>query len=223
MALRAMKLPAPTVFVVDDAPEIRTSLSRLLAAAGHIVQVFESAGQFLHEHDVDAPGCLLLDICLPGLSGMELQRALVGSPMARPIIFLTGTGDIQTSVMAMKTGAVDFLTKPVDGARLLRAIEQALLRDAEQRLRRAIRNEIEKRLKTLTPREREVMAHVIRGRLNKQIAAELGTGDKTVKVHRARVMTKMGVRSVPELVHLVMRVGIATVPLRMSHEAHAVE
>src|SRR5208283_970107 len=206
-----MKAPAATVFVVDDSPEVRLALSRLLAAAGYLVQTFESAGRFLDEHDADAPGCLLLDICLPGLSGMELQRALDGSPRTRPIIFLTGMGDIQTSVMAMKAGAVDFLTKPVDTARLIAAIEQAMQRDAEQRLKRSIRNDIEQRLKKLTPREREVMAHVIRGCLNKQIAAELGTGDKAVKVHRARMMSKMGVRSVPELIYLMMRVGVATV------------
>src|SRR5271168_3494947 len=201
-----------TVFIVDDAREVRTGLSRLLAAAGYRVRAFESAACFLEEHDVEAPGCLLLDVCMPGLSGLELQRTLVASPGARPIVFLTGRGDIQTSVHAMKEGAVDFLTKPVDESRLFAAVEQALKRDAEQRLERAIRDTIHKRLAMLTPRERQVMAHVIRGRLNKQIAADLGTGEKTVKVHRARVMSKMVARSVAELVQLAARVGVGSEP-----------
>jgi FixJ family two-component response regulator len=205
----AMDNELSTVFVVEDAPEVRIALSRMLAAAGYPVRSFESAEQFLTEQVEVAPGCLLLDICMPGLSGIELQRALVGSPYARPIIFLTGMGDIQTSVQAMKTGAVDFLTKPVDRERLFTAIDQALRRDAQQRLERTIRCSIEQRFKTLTPRERMIMAQVVRGRLNKQIAADFGTGEKTVKVHRARVMRKMKVRSVAELVRLAAIVGAA--------------
>lgn len=208
-----------TVFIVDDDREVRTALSRLLAAAGYPVRAFESAARFLNEQDADTPGCLLLDVCLPGLSGMELQRSLIGSPTARPIVFLTGMGDIETSVTAMKAGAVDFLTKPINDERLFGAVEQALRRDAEQRLERAIRNTIEQRLHTLTPREREVMMHVIRGRLNKQIATELNTGEKTVKVHRARVMSKMAARSVPELMQLTSRVGIAFEPILHAPEA----
>jgi len=146
------------------------------------------------------------------LSGLDLQRTLVASPGARPIVFLTGRGDIQTSVHAMKEGAVDFLTKPVDDTQLFAAVDQALKRDAEQRLERAIRDTIQRRLAMLTPRERQVMAHVIRGRLNKQIAADLGTGEKTVKVHRARVMSKMVARSVAELVQLAARVGVGSEP-----------
>jgi FixJ family two-component response regulator len=201
-----------TVFIVDDAREVRAALSRVLTAAGYQARSFESAERFLEEQDVEAPGCLLLDICMPGLSGLELQRALIGSECARPIVFLTGAGDVETSVHAMKAGAVDFLTKPIDDLRLFAAVEQALRRDAEQRLRAAIRGRIHQRLETLTPRERQVMGQVVRGRLNKQIAADLGTGEKTVKVHRARVMSKMEARSVAELVQLGARVGVAIEP-----------
>ena len=147
-----------------------------------------------------------------GLSGLDLQRLFVEMPCARPIVFISGRSDIQTSVNAMKAGAVDFLTKPIDDVRLVAAVEQALRRDAEQRRDRAMRNMIQHRLKELTRRERQVMEHVIRGRLNKQIAVDLGIGEKTVKVHRARVMPKMGVRSVAELVQLVARVGVAIEP-----------
>jgi FixJ family two-component response regulator len=201
-----------TVFIVDDMPEVRTALARLLKSAHYVVRVFESAEDFLEGQDGAEPGCLLLDICLPGLSGIELQRSLFGSPYARPIIFLTGMDDIQASVTAMKAGAVDFLTKPLDKQRLYAAIDEALRRDAAQRLDRALDRTIEQRLKQLTRREREVMGYVVTGHLNKQIAAQLGTGEKTVKVHRARVMHKMGVRSVPELVRLAARVGITMEP-----------
>jgi|SRR5277367_2005442 len=202
----------PTVFIVDDVRQVRMALSRVLSAAGYLVRSFESAERFLAEQDAEAPGCLLLDICMPGLSGLELQRALVDSRHARPIVFLTGMGDIESSVHAMKEGAVDFLTKPIDDERLFAAVELALQRDAEDRLGWAIRTKIQERLETLTPRERQVMTYVIRGRLNKQIAAGLGTGEKTVKVHRARVMSKMGARSVAELVQLGARVGVAIEP-----------
>jgi len=207
-----MDSAARTVFIVDDAREVRMALSRLLAAAGFQVRAFESAERFLREQDNEAPGCLVLDVCMPGLSGLDLQRLLVGMSCARPIVFISGGADIQTSVQAMKAGAVDFLTKPIDDGRLVAAVEQALRRDAEQRRDRAIRNMIQQRLSELTRRERQVMEHVIRGRLNKQIAVDLGIGEKTVKVHRARVMPKMGVRSVAELVQLAARVGIAIEP-----------
>ena len=146
-----------TVFIVDDAREVRMGLSRVLGAAGYPVRSFESAGLFLDQQDDETPGCLLLDVCMPGLSGLELQRALAGSPNARPIVFLTGKGDIEISVHAMKAGAVDFLTKPIDHERLLAAVEEALRRDAEQRLVRALRSRIQQRLEKLTPRERDVM------------------------------------------------------------------
>lgn len=202
-----MSEPA-TVFIVDDAAAIRASLSTLLGTMGHAVRTFESAERYLEAQEPEVPGCLLLDINMPGMSGLELQRSLAGSPHARPIVFMTGVGDIQTSVQAMKVGAVDFLTKPVGAERLRVAVEQAMQRDAEQRRQKAINSLVQKRFGILTPRERQVMAHIIQGRLNKQIAAELGTGEKTVKVHRARVMSKMGVRSVPELVLLGARIEI---------------
>jgi FixJ family two-component response regulator len=201
-----------TVFIVDDAREVRTALSRVLTVAGYQVQAFESAERFLAEQDYEVPGCLLLDLSMPGMSGLDVQRTLVGSTRGRPIIFLTGQGDIQTSVHAMKVGAVDFLTKPIDDKRLFAAVDQALLLDLAARTEREICGIIERRVQRLSPRERQVMEQVIRGRLNKQIAADLGTGEKTVKVHRGRVMSKMGVRSVAELVQLSAKVGILKAP-----------
>jgi FixJ family two-component response regulator len=204
--------PSHTVFIVDDAREVRAGLSRLLTAAGYQVRAFDSAASFLKEQDAEAPGCLLLDVCMPGFSGIELQHSLLGSRDARPIVFLSGNSDVHTSVSAMKGGAVDFLTKPVDDVQLFAAVNHALQRDAEQRLERAVVDTIQQRLDLLTPRERQVLGHVIRGRLNKQIAADLGTGEKTVKVHRARVMSKMMARSVAELVQLAARLGISSEP-----------
>lgn len=204
-----MDSTAGTVFIVDDAREIRTALSRLLKAKGYQVCSFESAERFLEEHHCDTPGCLILDIGMPGMSGLDLQRFLVGSARACPIIFLTGQGDIQTSVQAMKMGAVDFLTKPVDDTRLFAAVEQAIRLDIVVRGERAIRSMIETRFNALTSRERQVMERVIRGRLNKLISLDLGIGEKTVKAHRYRVMRKMGVGSVAELVQLALRLGVA--------------
>jgi FixJ family two-component response regulator len=207
-----MNSASGTVFIVDDNLQVRTSLARVLSAAGCRTRAFESAECFLQEQDGAEPGCLLLDIYLPSLSGIDLQRTLDGSPCARPIIFLSGMADIQTSVTAMKAGAIDFLTKPIDSEKLFSAVNEGLRRDAEQRAARAIRSAIETRLRTLTPREREVLKFVVAGRLNKQISAIIGTGEKTVKVHRARVMAKMRVRSVAELVLLAERVGIVNEP-----------
>jgi FixJ family two-component response regulator len=201
-----------TIFVVDDDYGTRMSLSRLLEAAGYQVRSFESAESFLKEQDATTPGCLLLDIRMPGLSGLELQRLLAGSPNAHPIIFLTGTKDIQESVLAMKQGAIDFLTKPIDDMRLFAAVEHALRLDDELRTERAVLTKIQQCVDTLTPRERLVMEYVIRGVLNKHIAWQIGIGEKTVKVHRARVMFKMGVRSVAELTQLAMCIGLAIEP-----------
>jgi FixJ family two-component response regulator len=202
-----------TVYIVDDTQEVRLTLTRLLNAADYRVRAFESAERFLQEQDDSEPGCLLLDVCLPGLSGIELQRSLNRSPHARPIVFLTGMGDIQTSVSAMKEGAVDFLTKPIDDVKLFAAIERALRRDARQRMEQALHHTIEHRFNQLTAREREVMTRIVRGQLNKQIAWEFKIGEKTVKVHRSRVMHKMRVRSVAELVRLAAGVGIFIEPI----------
>jgi FixJ family two-component response regulator len=196
------------VFVVDDDPAIRKALTRLLRAAGFDVCDFASPQAFLEAHDPATPGCLVLDVAMPGLNGLELQQALAASGCARSIIFITGHGDIPMSVRAMKAGAVDFLTKPIDDELLLAAIETALARDSLARRARADIDSISQRLATLTDREREVLEHVVAGRLNKQIAAELGTVEKTIKVHRGRVMSKMGVHSVADLVRDAQRAGI---------------
>lgn len=209
----------PTVFIVDDSREVRSGLSRVLSTAGYSVHAFDSAEHFLEECNASEPGCLLLDLCMPGLSGLELQSELQKRSCAWPIVFLTAMGDIQISVSAMKSGAVDFLTKPIDYVLLFAAVDQALRRDALQRVEGTVRNAIRRRFDTLTPRERQVLAQVIRGRLNKQIAADLGTGEKTVKVHRARVMSKMEARSIAELVQLAGRVGIAIEPVLRNHSA----
>ena len=212
-----------TIFIVDDAHQVRRALCCILESAGYRVRSFESAESFLEGHDAAVPGCLLLDVCMPGMSGLELQRSLAGSPGERPIVFLTGKGDIQTSVDAMKEGAVDFLTKPIDDVRLFAAVDQALRLDAKQRHERAIRTLIEQRVDSLTRRERDVLMSVLRGRLNKQIGLELGIGEKTVKVHRMRVMRKMGAHSVAELVQLAARVVLAHEPAASLDDAASVQ
>jgi FixJ family two-component response regulator len=199
---------ARTVFVIDGSQVVRAVLSRTLASAGYAVRIFESAEHFLATYDAEPYGCVLLETCLSGISGLELQRSLQISPCWRPIIFLSGPCEIRTSVEAMKAGAVDFLTKPFASKRLLEAVAQAFERHAVRRRADAIRSIVQQRLNTLTQRERQVMAQVICGRLNKQIAATFGSGIKTVKVQRASVMSKMRVRSVPELVHLGACVGM---------------
>ena len=198
----------PTVFVVDDDPAVRQSLSRLLRSAQLEVATFGSAQEFLERHDPRAPGCLLLDVSMPGLNGLDLQAALSARGSEIPIVFLTGHGDVPTSVRAMKRGATDFLTKPANDDDLLEAIRVAIRKDAAQRQARAELDDILRRLATLTPREREVLAHVVSGRLNKQIAGDLGTVEKTIKVHRARVMEKMRAHSVADLVRMAERAGI---------------
>jgi FixJ family two-component response regulator len=201
----------PTVFLVDDDDSVRRALSRLIKSAGYAVQAFASARDFLEYWRItnEGPACLVLDVRMPGLSGLDLQHELLASNALLPIIFITGHGDIPMSVKAMKEGAVDFLPKPLKDKELLNAIEQALSR-ADHGLREQKELEyVQRRLKTLTPREREVMTLVVRGLLNKQIAFELGTVEKTVKVHRARVMEKMEVQSLADLVRLAEKVGLA--------------
>ena len=198
-----------TVFLVDDDAGVLKALSRLLQARGYDVQSFTSPQAFLADHDASVPGCAVLDVSMPDLDGLELQQALTAGGSQRPVIFLTGAGDIPTSVRAMRAGAVDFLTKPVDSADLLAAIAHAEKQDAETRSAIADLNSVNARFAILTPREHEVMTHVIAGRLNKQIAGDLGTVEKTVKVHRGRVMNKLGVRSVADLVRLAEKAGIS--------------
>jgi FixJ family two-component response regulator len=205
---------ADTVFLVDDDPGVTTALGRLLRAAGFEVRRFSSGEEFLRAHDGSVPGCAVLDVAMPDLNGIELQRRLVEVGCERPIIFLTGQGTIPMSVEAMKAGAVDFLTKPVTRERLLETIRLAIEKDRTDRLGRAERIKVEERLASLSRRESEILPLIIGGLLNKQIAAELGTAEKTVKVHRARIMGKMEVRSVAELVRAAMLAGLA--PARSS-------
>ena len=196
----------PIVFVVDDDASIRTSMRRCLAAAGFTVRTFASADAFLAAHDPDAPGCLVADVAMPGMSGLELQSVLAARGAARPIIFVTARGSIPMSVQAMRAGAVTFLSKPVRLGDLLAAVLEAFERDRQRRRADAQRNDVETRLMALTTREREVLELIVIGRLNKQIAAELGAAEKTIKVHRGRVMAKLQVRSVAELVTLTAQV-----------------
>jgi len=198
-----------TIFLVDDDAGVLKALKRLLQVADYEVRGFSSPERFLAEHDASVAGCAILDVAMPGLDGLALQDRLVEQGAGRPIIFLTGNSDIPMSVRAMKAGAVDFLTKPVARDALLAAVERAVQQDAAGRRQREELSSIQSRLQTLTRREREVLVQVAAGRLNKQIAAELGTVEKTIKVHRGRMMMKLGLRSVADLVRLTERVGIA--------------
>jgi FixJ family two-component response regulator len=205
-----MNHPAPIIFVVDDDASVRKSLSRLLRSGGYTAETFGSATEFLASgRHHQSPACLVLDVRMPGLTGTELQERLRALKSTLAIVFITGHGDIPMSVQAMKSGAVDFLPKPFDDTQLLAAVAKAIAKSAHDRQIRAEIESIQERLATLTPREREVLEHVIAGRLNKQTAAELGTVEKTIKVHRARVMEKMQVQSLAELVHLAERAGIS--------------
>jgi FixJ family two-component response regulator len=203
-----MAAPGPTVFVVDDYAPVRRSISRLLRAAGFAVAAFASAQEFLAQYDPNAWGCVVLDIAMPDLNGLELQSILASTGSLLPIIFLTGEGDIPKTVRAMKQGATNFLTKPVNDEDLLAAVRTAIEKHRAIRQEQTELSEIRARLAMLTPREREVLDYVIAGKLNKQIAGDLGTVEQTVKVHRARVMEKMKVQSVAELVRLTERCGI---------------
>ena len=193
---------SPCVSVVDDDVLVRRALGRLLQSAGFAVQTFGSARDFLAQPIEQAPGCIVVDLSMPGLDGLELQRVLAESDDSRPVVFISGQGSIANSVDAMKAGAVDFLTKPIDEMVLLGAVRFAIEKDRVAREMRAARASIEDRLAMLTPREHDVLELVVAGRLNKQIGAELGTAEKTVKVHRARMMRKMQVDSLADLVRL---------------------
>jgi FixJ family two-component response regulator len=197
-----------TVFLVDDDVSVRRALARLIKSAGYQVRSFASAREFLDGGcSNEGPGCLVLDVRMPGLSGMDLQRELQRTRLILPIVFITGHGNIPMTVNAMKAGAVDFLQKPVRDKDLLHAIEQALARAVRERAELKEGKDIQSRVEKLTTREREVMNLVVRGLLNKQIAFELGTAEKTIKVHRARVMEKMKVNSLADLVRLAEKIG----------------
>jgi len=197
-----------TVFVVDDDLSMRRSLEALLRSVGHDVQLFASAQEFMHAPRSDAPGCLVLDVRLPGMSGLTFQQELTKAGVALPIIFITGHGDVPMTVRAMKAGAAEFLTKPFDDQVLLDAIHAAIERDRERRREEASLATLQARYRELTERERQVMKLVVVGRVNKQIAAELGLSVVTVKVHRGQVMRKMLAKSVAELVRMADRLGI---------------
>lgn len=198
----------PVVFIVDDDASVRKSLERLVRSVGLRGKTFASAPEFLQCAASDGPSCLVLDVRMPGVSGLALQETLSAAEHSIPIIFITGHGDIPMSVRAMKAGAVDFLSKPFNDQDLLEAIQDAIDRDRQAREVRAALQAIQQRADLLTPRERDVLGLVVAGLLNKQIAAELGTSEKTVKAHRAQVMQKMQVSSVAQLVLLAEKVGL---------------
>lgn len=207
-----MEEPAPTIYLVDDDPDLSKAIARLLESAGLKVATYLSPQQFLDGCDLDAAGCLVLDLELPGLNGLELQQLLERQASPLPIVFLSGRGDIAASVQAMKHGATDFLTKPVDDTELLAAIHAALAGGRAQRHSSAERQHVAQCLASLTGRERQVLEQIVAGRLNKQIAADLGTTEKTIKFHRGNLMRKMGTRTVAELVRLAERAGVGGTP-----------
>jgi FixJ family two-component response regulator len=200
----------PVVFVVDDDDSVLKALGRLLRSHQFHVEAFSSAREFLHRDRPNTLGCLVLDVRMPGLDGLELQHKLNEVNANLPIIFITGHGDVPMSVQAMKAGAVDFLPKPFEDQDLVGAVRQAIANDVQARLRRAEAAGIGRRVESLTPREREVMALVVTGLLNKQIGRELGVTEKTVKVHRAQVMRKMAAGSLAELVRMAEKAGAGT-------------
>jgi FixJ family two-component response regulator len=201
-------LPSPpVVFLLDDDESVVTALGRMLQASGFMVRTWTCAAKFLATHEADTPGCLVVDIRMPGMSGLEVQRALAARGIERAIVYVTGVGDIRYAVQAMRAGAVSCLAKPVQRTELIAAVREAISRDAARRARRCQQQELSGRLARLTPRERQVLDLLANGMLNKQIAAELGASEKTIKVHRGRVMEKMQVRTATALVGLLSRAG----------------
>jgi FixJ family two-component response regulator len=203
-----MKDENPVVYVVDDDPSVLKSLERLLRSAGYEAKTFKSAVELLDFQHPDAPGCLILDVKMPELSGLELQENLAGREIAFPVVFLTGHGTVPMSVRAMKAGAVDFLQKPFLESDLLDIVSGAIATDRQAKQEQRELKELRERLKTLTPREYEVFGLVVTGMLNKQVAFDLGTSEKTIKVHRARIMEKMGAKSLADLVRFADKLGI---------------
>lgn len=201
--------PPPLIHIVDDDDSVRSAMTRLLVAAGYGVRTYASAGEFLLDPPPDTPGCLLLDLNMPGPSGLDLQESLARHGVRLPVIFFTGHGDLATGIRAMKAGAVDFLTKPVERQALLAAIESALRADAARRASHGAGADLQARLAQLTPREREVLLRVVDGQLNKQIAGALGIAERTVKAQRAQVMAKLGASTAAELGRIA-----AQLPLR---------
>jgi len=204
-----MSLQQGTVFIVDDDPDVCRAVGRLVRGAGYEVREFNSARDFLVAHESEPPGCLLLDLSMPEVDGLQLQQSLVAAGCHRPIVFLSANGDVPNTVRAMKAGAVNFLTKPVDRDELIGALTEAFAIDAAGRAKWETRHTIAGRMATLTPRERQVLEKVVAGRLNKQIAAELGTVEKTIKVHRSRVMQKLHASSLIQLIEIAKLGGVS--------------
>lgn len=208
-----MDIESPVVYVVDDDPSVLLSLKRLLSGFGFEVFSYVTAEGFLKDHEVGRSGCVILDLMMPGMDGLLLQEKLAAC--GRATIFLSGHGDLSSGVLAMKAGAVDFLTKPCRQEDLLAAVSRAIDMDRKTRAERDEKGLLSQRLALLTPRERQVFELVAAGRLNKQVAAELGTAEKTVKVHRARVMSKLGARSVVDLARIADRLGVPSAPAQL--------
>ena len=198
----------PTIFVIDDDASMRRALACLLESAGYKVETHSSAEEFLRREHYDGVGCIILDVRMPGLSGMDLQEKLIRYDYRMPIIFLTGHGELSMGVQAMKKGAIDFLTKPCDDEQLLGAVQGAIEKDMQARGSYKEKQEIRRRIELLTPRENEILRYVIGGMLNKQIAAKLGIAEPTVKIHRGRIMVKLCAESVADLIHLAGKAGV---------------